>query len=130
MPRTQRALSLVALLIALQVVPTLASGAEQSFAEGAFRGLLAAIEAHSIDQFTTLGDEGFKAMPQSEFDGLAARFAPMLNAGYKASYLGEFKQKDTVVHYWKLTFTSDPDDYLAKLGVRDGKLRGFLIQRP
>ena len=129
MRRTRCALTLLALLTALQVGASRVA-AESTFAENAFRSLLAAIEAQSVDQFTALGDDGFKAMPRSEFDGIAAKFAPMLNAGYRASYLGEFKQRDTVVHYWKLTFAGDADDYLAKLGVREGKLRGFLIQRP
>jgi hypothetical protein len=130
MPRIRSAVGLAVLCVAVQLGPARAATAGRSFAEEAFQSLLKAIEAHAIDQFTALGDEGFKAMPPGEFDALAAKFAPMLRSGYRASYLGEFKQKDTIVHYWKLTFTSDSDDYLAKLGVRDGKLRGFLIQRP
>jgi hypothetical protein len=99
-------------------------------AESAFQELLAAIQAGSKERFTAGGDEGFQAMPEREFEGLVSKFSPMLASGYTATHLGEFRQKGVTVHYWKLSFTSDADDWLAKLGVRDGKLLGFLIKRP
>lgn len=102
----------------------------QISAEDAFRELIDAIQARSMEQFTALGDDEFKAMPAAEFEKLAAKFAPMLESGYTATYMGEFEQAGTTVYYWRLTFTTDPDDYLAKLGIRAGKLRGFLIERP
>jgi len=130
MQRKRRACGLIAVFVALLAAHAHAADPAPKFAEGALQQLLGAIQARALDRFIALGDEGFKAMPEAEFEKLATRFAPMLGSGYAAAYLGEFRQRDSTVYYWKLTFTSDPDDYLVKLGVRDGKLRGFLIQRP
>ena len=102
----------------------------EPFEQKAFAGLLAAIQSRSRADFVNLGDDQFHAMPAEEFERLAEKFAPMLKAGYRIEYFGVFREGNVRIHYWRIHFAEDPDDWLAKLGVENGKVKGLLIKRP
>lgn len=121
---------LIAALLAILALPAAAAPAAAPFEQVAYGKLIAAIEAQSLSDFTELGDDAFKATPPAQFAKAAAKFSPLLKAGHQQTYLGDFKGGGVRLYYWKLQFTGDPEDWLVKLAVQDGKVRGFFINRP
>jgi hypothetical protein len=98
-------------------------------AQGAFRVLMAAIEANDYTRFITpLEDEMKAALNKQSFEVVVAQFAPRLKTGYRAVYFGEMKKKGYTVHLWKLTFKDQSDDVLAELSIKNRKVGGFFLR--
>ena len=77
-----------------------------------------------------LGDVVFRSLQRDEFDRVVEHFSAHLANGQRSSYLGAFRIHGMTVHYWRLRFSDQPDDWLAKLAVKDEQVRGFFISPP
>jgi hypothetical protein len=100
------------------------------FEQIAFTHIVSAIENQSMEEFISQGDEQFRAMPIAQFKRIAEKFSPMFKAGYHSTYLGDFRDTNARVYYWKLEFSGELHDWVAKVAIGEGKVKGFLITRP
>ena len=124
--RFQLVLGIVLLLAAASWV---APAAEQdSGITRTLKGMLAAIQSGSPEQFAKEGNDTFKQdATQSVIDKAKEDFGDRLKKGYQTQYLAELKQKDHKVHVWKITFTDGGDDMLVRVSFRNGKVAGFFV---
>lgn len=106
------------------------AAADKPFPQHAYEHMLSAIAANSFEEFTALGDVVFQSLKREEFDKVARHFMPLLAAGQRSTYLGSFQLHGMTVHYWRLSFAGQRDDWLAKLAVKDERVRGFFISPP
>jgi hypothetical protein len=100
------------------------------FEQVAFKHIVSAIENQSMEEFISQGDAQFRAMPIAQFQRIAEKFSPMFKTGYHSTYLGDFKDTNARVYYWKLEFSGEMHDWVAKVAISEGKVKGFLITRP
>ncbi|WP_420467297.1 hypothetical protein [Panacagrimonas sp.] len=106
------------------------AAADKPFAQHAYEHMLSAIASNSFEDFTALGDVVFQSLKREEFDKVCQHFIPLLAAGQRSTYLGSFQLHGMTVHYWRLSFAGERDDWLAKLAVKDERVRGFFISPP
>ena len=122
---TQRLLLMLGLLWTLSAFgQPPATQAEQTLAP-----LLTAIAQQNYSQFVADGTAQFKAeISEPQFQAVAAQLSPRLKEGYQVHYLTQLNQQGHEIHLWKISFTDQGDDHLAKLAQKDGKVAGFWIQ--
>lgn len=118
------------LLTAAAGQPLPSAAADKPFAQHAYEHMISAIAANSFEDFTALGDVVFQSLKREEFDQVARRFMPLLATGQRSTYLGSFRVQGMRVHYWRLSFAAEHVDWLVKLAVKDGRVRGFFISPP
>ena len=124
--RLIRSLALAAALLAGS--PAFLSAAEPAGEDAAFATkLITALEKSDYDSFVADGETPFKQLKKEQFDGVAAKIAPRLQAGHELTYLGDLKQRGYHVTLWRVSFKDGSDDILATLSTRDGKVGGFFI---
>lgn len=97
-------------------------------AQSASSKLLGAIAAGDYQSFVANGDEAFKKLSERQFEAVSYQLAPRLHSGYKATYLGDLKQKGYDVSVWRLRFDAGGDDALAILSLKDNKVGGYWIK--
>lgn len=122
---TQRLLLMPGLLWTLSAFgQSPATQAEQRLAP-----LLTAIAQQNYSQFVADGTEQFEAeISEPQFQAVAYQLSPRLKEGYQVHYLTQLNQQGHEIHLWKISFTDQGDDHLAKLALKDGKVAGFWIQ--
>jgi hypothetical protein len=117
-------------MVVMLLVAAVCSAAEPPFEQKALVQLTTAIQNESLSDFISLGDEQFRAMPPAKWEKMVAKFSPLLKKSYRSTCLGDFKDASVRVHYWRLEFPDEPHDWLLKVAVGDGKVKGVLITRP
>jgi len=90
--------------------------------------LITAIEKLDYDAFVADGEGPFQQLKKEQFEAVAAKVAPKLQAGHEVSYFGDLRQKGYHVTLWKISFKDGGDDVLATLSVKDGKVSGFFMR--
>ena len=90
--------------------------------------LITAIEKSAYEAFVADGEAPFKQLKKEQFEAVAAKIAPKLQAGHEVSYLGVLMQKGYRVTLWKISFKDGSDDMLATLSMKDGMVGGFWIR--
>jgi RNA polymerase sigma-70 factor (ECF subfamily) len=94
------------------------------------RQMLAALASGSYGDFLLhAGDELKAAMLTHLFHDAAAEVGPALRGGFRLQPLGALRKEDGVLHLWRVTPLTDPDDeILVNLLLRDGKALAFRLQ--
>lgn len=123
-------IALLLLLAGWSVTAAAQPPVARPFAQHAYERMLTAIVDRSYDAFVALGDGYFKTLRQEDFERVHQYFAPLLAGGQRSTYLGSFSRKDTTIHYWRLSFSGDENDWLAKLAIKDEHVSGFFISPP
>jgi hypothetical protein len=91
--------------------------------------MLEAIRSKSRDQFVEHGDARFQnGFTEKMFGELAQLLGPRMRQGYEVTFLTTLRQQDYTVYIWKLAFKDNKDDYLIRMAVKDGLVRGFIIR--
>jgi hypothetical protein len=90
--------------------------------------LISALEKKDYAAFVGDGEPAFKALPEGQFDSIAAQLGPKLAGDHQLTYLGALQQKGFRVTLWKISFKDGSDDMLVTLSVRSGKVGGFFIR--
>jgi hypothetical protein len=97
--------------------------------ESVMRGMLGAIQAHSLTDFVAPGDESVKsAMTQQILDNMNQLLGARLKQGYTVVALGLLRKEGALVYLWKLEFKDEGDDVLVTMAVKEGKVAGFYIR--
>ena len=87
--------------------------------------LMTATEKLDYEAFVS---DSVRPITKEQFEAVATKLAPRLQAGHELSYLGVLTQRGQRVTVWKLSFKDGSDDHLVTLGVKDGKVGSFLIR--
>ena len=116
--------------VALFSVNGFAKAADEPFEQQAFSKMMAALQAQSMSDFTALGDASVKAVTPETFKKAADKFGPMIKAGYHATYLTGFKRGNAHMHYWKVEFKGQADDWLVRIASDGTSVSGFFINPP
>jgi len=91
--------------------------------------MLDAVHSGSRDQFIEHGDDRFKnGFSEKMFGQLVQLFGQRMRQGYDVTFLTTLRQQDYMVYIWKLAFKDGKDDYIIRLAVKDGIIRGFVIR--
>jgi len=97
--------------------------------ETMMRNMLAATQAKSLADFVAGGDASFKsAWTQPMLDSFSTQFAPRLDKGYTATFMGRVNQGGYSSYFWKLEFKDGGDDRLVQMVVKDAKVSGFFLR--
>lgn len=104
--------------------------ADKSFAQHAYEHMLNAISLDAYEAFVEYGDPVFRSLRREEFEKAYAHFGPLLAKGQRSTYLGSFRRAGMTIHYWRISFNGEGDDWLAKLAVHESRVRGFFISPP
>jgi hypothetical protein len=87
--------------------------------------LIGASEKLDYEAFVS---DSVRAITKEQFEAVATKLAPRLQAGHELLYLGVLSQRGHRVTVWKLSFKDGSDDHLVTLGVKDGKVGSFLVR--
>jgi len=97
--------------------------------EASLKGMLAALQSGSYDEFLSDAETPFRdALKRTTFDAVSAQIGPRLKGGFALTYLGTLSQVGYAVNLWKIAFKDGKDDVLAKISTKDGKVGGFFLQ--
>ena len=119
---------LVAFFVATAAGAGSASDASHQY-DATLTKMLASIQSRSHDQFVEPGDERFKkGFSEKMFAELYQLLGQRMKQGYDATFLTTLRQQDYVVYIWKLAFKDEKDDYIIRMAVKDGIVRGFVIR--
>jgi hypothetical protein len=122
---------LVAATVCLTLVgerPVLAAPSPPAGTEAILVKMIDAVKAESYDDFVKYASVRLKAqLSHQQFEGICGLYTAPLRKGYKLEYLGQLRQKGTVVLLWKITVTDSPDEALLRLVTKDGKVDGFTV---
>src|SRR5690606_36355914 len=111
---TQRLLLMLGLLWTLSPLgQPPATQAEQTLAP-----LLTAIAQQNYSQFVADGTAQFKAeISEPQLQAVADNLSRRPKEGYQVQYLTQLDQQGHEIHLWKISFTDQADEHLAKLAL-------------
>jgi len=93
-----------------------------------FEALLAATAAGDYERFVSVGDEKFRNGIRPEmFHRVSRSLAPRMQKGFTPEFLGELRQKDSMVSLWQLRFADGGEDRLMRVSMAGGRVRGALV---
>jgi hypothetical protein len=130
--RCTRFILLTVVLTAFAVVITPGTGLavepSQQY-DATLNQMIEAIQSRSRDQFVEHGDAKFKnGFNEKMFGQLFQLLGQRLRQGYDATFLTTLRQEDYLVYIWKLSFKDNKDDYIIRMAIKDGIVRGFVIR--
>jgi hypothetical protein len=122
-------LLLAAILFAgLGAKPATAAPTAPAAAEAVLLKMIEAVKAQSYDDFLADADANLKLrLSRQQFEGMCGLYTAPLKKGYKLEYLGQLRQRGTLVHLWKITTADTTDETLLRLVLKDGKAIGFSV---
>jgi hypothetical protein len=92
-----------------------------------FDKLMAAIKVNNRDAFVADATDAVKqAITPSVMEALNKQLGSRLSKGYQATHLCQLKQAGHQVHFWKVTFKDEGDEFVIRIPLKDGKVAGFL----
>jgi len=90
--------------------------------------MIEAVKAQSYDDFLVNADSKLKSgLSRQQFEGICGLYTAPLRKGYRLEYLGQLRQRGTVVLLWKITVVDSPDETLLRMVMKDGKVDGFSV---
>ncbi len=87
-----------------------------------------AIAQNDYEAFIANGTSQFKRLPKPAFTSVEGQLGELIRGGYKAEYLTQLNQQETIAHLWKISYETSPDNTLAKLIISNNKVAGFWLQ--
>jgi hypothetical protein len=96
-------------------------------ADALMKKMLAALKSHRFDDYVADGTDNLKALSKPSFTLVSAHFGPLLDKGYKTTYLATLAKPDDTIHLWKLVTQGSAEEFLVRVVLRNGKVDSFSL---
>jgi hypothetical protein len=99
--------------------------------ETKFETICRAYEQDDYALFCSVMNEPMlKAVPAENFAAAGQSLAVYFKADYLATYMGEMRQGEHAIHFWRLSAAAAKTDFLIRMGVKDDLVSGILFTPP